>query len=78
MNIIGYALVWFGVVAFLKNLGVIQVVDWSIIWPVVLIVIGLSLKHYKHSMTCMIGGKCDVCGKVAGHKCEGADCKVCK
>ena len=31
MKTAGVALVWIGVVAFLKSLGIIQVVDWSII-----------------------------------------------
>ncbi|MGB2580638.1 MAG: DUF5668 domain-containing protein [Minisyncoccia bacterium] len=77
MKIAGIALVWFGVVALLKNIGVIRIVDWSIIWPVLLIILGLSLKHFKHSMACAIGGKCDTCGTGASHKCEGENCGTC-
>ena len=70
MKIAGIALVWIGVVSLLKSIGVIQIVDWSIIWPVVLIVIGSSLKFCKYSM--MNRGMCG-CGK-----CGGADCTECK
>ncbi|MFZ2303448.1 MAG: DUF5668 domain-containing protein [Minisyncoccia bacterium] len=78
MKIAGIVLVWVGVVAFLKGLGIIRIVDWSIIWPVLLIVIGLSLKYVNHSMVCAIGGKCNSCGKGDSHKCEGANCGMCK
>lgn len=76
MKIAGYTLVWFGVIALLKGLGVIRFVDWSIIWPVVIIVAGLSLKHYKHSAVCLLGGACGECGR--DHKCGGDTCNVCK
>lgn len=70
---------WVGVVAFLKSLGIIQIVDWSIIWPVALIILGSSLKHTeKHGMLCMVGGNCGTCGKGSDHKCEGDACGVCK
>lgn len=78
-NIVGYTLVWFGVIALLKGLGVIRFVDWSIIWPVILIVAGLSIKHCKHDMMCPWGGRCGMCdNKVSDHKCEGPDCATCK
>ena len=76
MKVAGYALLWFGVVALMKNVGILRVVDWSVIWPVLLIVAGLSLKHYKHSMYCLLGGACDSCGR--DHKCKGEGCNVCK
>ncbi|MFA5997155.1 MAG: DUF5668 domain-containing protein [Candidatus Paceibacterota bacterium] len=78
MKVAGYALLWFGVLALMKNVGILRVVDWSVIWPVLLIVAGLSLKHCKHGMMCMAGGKCGMCGKGDGHKCEGDNCNVCK
>lgn len=84
MKIAGIAMVWFGVVALLKNIGVIQIVDWSIIWPVILIVLGLSMKYCKHSMMYSMSGMCRNCGKGAsactakdGMKCEGPDCEKC-
>lgn len=69
---------WIGSLYLLQNLGVIRPIDLSIIWPVALIIVGLALKHVKHSMTCAIGGNCGECGKGMGHKCEGPDCGTCK
>jgi len=80
IKVAGYALVWFGVIGLLKGIGVIRIVDWSIIWPVLVIVLGLSLKHYKHSLTCAVGGNCDSCGK-GNHNtcgCGGSGCDTCK
>lgn len=60
---------WVGVIYLLKNIGIIQIVDWSIVWPVLVIIAGFSLKHCKsymmHGMMCK-GGKC---GMGAGGKC---------
>lgn len=78
MKIAGIVLVWVGVVALLKSLGIIRIVDWSIIWPVALIIVGLSLKHINHSIVCAIGEKCVVCKDGEDHKCEGVDCGTCK
>ncbi|MCK9345326.1 MAG: hypothetical protein M0P64_04415 [Candidatus Pacebacteria bacterium] len=78
MNIAGYVLVWVGVVGLLKSIGVIRFVDASIILPVALIVVGLSLKHFKHSAICCVGGKCGFCDMSKGHKCEGENCGTCK
>ncbi len=79
MKITGIILTWVGIVAFLRSMGFIEVIDWSIVWPVALIVVGIILKKYKrctscNNSLCMIGG----CAKADGHKCEGADCGVCK
>ncbi len=74
MKTAGVALVWIGVVAFLKSLGIIQVVDWSIIWPVLLIIIGSSLKFCRPMMHGMYG-KCGMSGKwAAGEKCGTGAC----
>ena len=70
-------MVWVGVIALLKNIGIIQVVDWRIIWPVLVIIAGFSLKHCKSMMyggMCK-GGKCEMCGNGGEHKCEGPNCK---
>ncbi len=78
MKIVGIILIWCGVVLFLKNNGYIDAINWNTIWPVLLIIIGSSLKHYKHSMTCAIGGSCGECvgGKCGGEGvCEGPNCK---
>ena len=80
MKIAGIALIWVGALALLKNLGVIPVIDWNIIWPVVLIIAGTSLKHFKRSVMCGFGGKCKMCasGKGDDHKCEEGECGMCK
>jgi len=44
MKIVGIVLVWVGVVALLKSLGIIRIVDWSIIWPVLFIFCFLPTK----------------------------------
>ncbi len=80
MKIVGIILIWCGVVFFLKNNGYIDAVTWNTVWPVILIIIGSSLKHCRsmmHGMTCK-GGNCKMCvgGKCEGEgKCEGPNCK---
>lgn len=39
----GITLTLLGTVFLLDNLGIIPAVDWSIIWPIILIAVGLSL-----------------------------------
>lgn len=47
----------------LKAIGLIQVVDSSIIWAVVVIILGFALKHAgcRHGMMCGMMGKCKMC-----------------
>jgi hypothetical protein len=75
MKIGGMVLMWVGIVALLKNMGFIEVVDWNIIWPVALIILGMLLKHHKRCGSCgsavCMGGKCG--GN--GHVCEGPNRK---
>jgi hypothetical protein len=76
IKFVSLALVWFGVLELLSTLQIIRPLDSSVILPVLVVVLGLSLKHYKHSMTCLMGGACDACGR--DHKCKGDNCNVCK
>lgn len=69
---------WVGALYLLQNLGVIAPITWSIVWPVIIIILGVALKHNKHGMMCGMGGKCAPCGKGDSHKCEGDDCGTCK
>lgn len=73
---------WIGGLYLLQNLGFLlpagRTIDWSIIWPAALIILGVAIKHNKHSMMCGMGGKCGMCGVGDSHKCEGADCGTCK
>lgn len=82
MKTVGIALVWIGVLYFLKNTNYIDVIDWNVVWPVILIIVGSSLKHCKPWKHCGMGGKCGMsgCGKCGddGHTCSGADCAQCK
>lgn len=71
-------MIWVGVIALLKNLEIIPVINWTFIWPFILIIIGSSLKYFKHGMVCGMGGKCGMCagGKCGGEGvCEGPNCK---
>ncbi|OIO31040.1 hypothetical protein AUJ77_00880 [Candidatus Nomurabacteria bacterium CG1_02_43_90] len=61
MKIASIVLIWVGIIYLLKSIGIIQVINWSIIWPVLIIILGFSIKHYKHSMMCAVGGKCGAC-----------------
>ncbi len=67
---------WVGIISLLRNMGFIEVIDWSIVWPVLLIVLGMILKKYKRCTSCnsgmCIGG---MCGKADSHVCEGPNCK---
>lgn len=69
---------WVGALYLLQNLGIIRIIDWSVIWPVALIILGISLKHFKHGMMCGVGGRCGVCKVGDDHKCEGEGCGTCK
>lgn len=71
----GIILAAVGAVMFLYNAGFIYSLDWNIVWPVILMVIGITLSCGKrHHGSC---GGCGSCG-TGDHKCEGATCKVCK
>lgn len=82
MKIAGLVLMWTGALYLLQNLGIIAPIGWSVVWPVAIIILGVSLKHCKyptgHGMMCAVGGKCGECGKGDGHKCEGENCGTCK
>lgn len=84
MKFVGIILVVVGITMLLVNSGVVAAVTWSIIWPVILIALGLAssvdLKgKLFHGMCGGCGSKmCGGCDKGSEeHKCEGATCKVC-
>ena len=66
---VGPIIVLVGVLFLLGNIGLISPVSWSIIWPVLLIVLGISMmqKHGKWGRRCWCG-----CGKDCG-KCEDTE-----
>lgn len=72
---------WVGVVYLLRNIGIIEVIDWNIVWPVLIIIAGFAIRHCKRCGKCQggmcMGGKCEI-GKGDEHKCEGPECGQCK
>lgn len=70
---------WVGIVFFLKNTGYIETIDWTVCWPVALIIIGVMMKRGCRGMC--FGKGCGMCkgdkcegGKCEGGKCEGGKC----
>ena len=85
MKIAGLVLIFAGVLALLKNMGVM--LNWNLIWPIGLIFIGFAVKHmgcckmcgrgrWGKGMMCK-GGKCEGM-ECEGGKCEGGECTECK
>jgi len=60
----GLIVILAGVIFLLKDLGLLVNVDWSIIWPLLVILIGLIMVTGKpkrrRAMEC-VGKKCDHC-----------------
>lgn len=76
MRPVGILLVVVGFVLLLKNLGYITVAVWDIVWPVAVILIGISLfsrhRRYMHGMWgTWCKGKC----KEEGGHCETCTCE---
>jgi hypothetical protein len=44
---LGYTLVIVGGIFLLKNLGILGMIDWDLIWPIVLIVVGFLMIYKK-------------------------------
>jgi len=44
---LAYALVILGVIFLLKNLGLLVAINWDLIWPIVLIIIGVLMIYKK-------------------------------
>lgn len=55
MKIAGLVLIFAGVLALLKNIGMI--ITWNIVWPIALIFIGFAVKHTGQYR--MFGGGCE-------------------
>ena len=73
MKIAGLVLVLVGIVAFLNNTGIIVVTDWwSIAWPLLIVIVGVWVKHGARCKLCGMGGGCGKCGG----KCEGGKCEM--
>ena len=75
MKLVGITLFWVGIVMFLKSIGLVQIVDSSLVWAVVLIVLGSLLKHgCRHGMKCGMMGGCKMCKDGIG---DGKVCEQC-
>lgn len=46
---LGYALVILGVIFLLKNLGLLVAINWDLVWPIVLVIIGILMIYKKKS-----------------------------
>jgi len=44
-----YALIVLGAIFLLKNLGMLTMVNWDIVWPIALIALGVSMLMKKKS-----------------------------
>lgn len=44
---LAYALIIVGAIFLLKNLGLLAVVNWDLVWPLVLIVLGILMIYKK-------------------------------
>ena len=44
---LAYALIIVGAIFLLKNLGLLVMVNWDLIWPIVLIVVGILMVYKK-------------------------------
>lgn len=64
----GLVVIFVGFIFLMKNLGIIpaEALDWSVIWPVIVILCGLLV----------VGKGCRHCGKC--HPCKGGACEDCK
>ena len=71
----GIILVVIGALFLLKNLGIFTDVSWNIVWPIVLIVIGLAA-IVKKAHGCGCGCNCFLCKNGWGEG-KGDDCKTC-
>ncbi|MDP3986220.1 MAG: DUF5668 domain-containing protein [Candidatus Veblenbacteria bacterium] len=62
----GTALVIIGLVALLKNLGLIPANTWDIVWPVLLIALGISFLARKRGSGHLPWCSCTDCGSKQG------------
>lgn len=52
---IAIILVLVGLTFLLKNLGLLDVVNWSVIWPSIIIVLGASMLIKRECPKCVLG-----------------------
>lgn len=58
----GLILIAIGVLFLLKNVGVLEGIDWGIIWPLAVIAVGFNMFFKKRH--------CSTCGTVHGGMCS--------
>ncbi len=87
MKLAGLVLIFAGVLSLLKVAGVI--LSWSVIWPILLIFVGIAVKNMRCRRMCGLrmgmgnckGGSCgshEEMEDCEGGKCEGEECGECK
>lgn len=59
---LGLIVILVGVLFFLKNIGIINSINWDILWPVLVMLIGVSMVLRK---------RCSKCGGWGCKWCEG-------
>jgi hypothetical protein len=59
----GIIVVVIGVIFLLKELGYIAFINWDLIWPILIIVVGIG----------MISRRCRRCGMKGFHCCHGSN-----
>ena len=78
MKLAGLVLIFVGVISLLKVVGVI--LSWSVVWPIMLIFIGIAVKNMRCRRMCdlrMGMGSCGngSCGPREEMECEGGKCE---
>lgn len=78
MKLAGLVLIFAGVLSLLKVVGVI--LSWSVIWPIMLIFVGIAVKNARCRKMCglrMGMGQCGKgsCGSHEEMECEGGKCE---
>ncbi len=74
----GLIVILIGAMFLLKNLGIIDMTQWSILWPIIVLLLGISIVLRK---TCRCNGrgcaKCEDTWSEGGCGCECGFCKEC-
>lgn len=72
---LGLLAILIGVLYLLKNLDFITVSQWSILWPIIVIYLGIAMVARHRCWHCKVWHDGLHSGKMCAHKC---DCEVCE
>ena len=73
MKLAGLVLIFAGVLALLKTIGVI--ISWGVIWPIALIFVGVAVKNMRCRRMCDLRMGMGHCGKGSCESREEMECK---